>query len=124
MIADLLDDLRAAIPECRLIALVDLDAVLVLAVSSAARLPQEMLDELAETAALIMPGPDDPLANPPFSSACPDQAVFHFPAGLLVIARSTTDLICCQCAPEVDVEAVLAGARNVLGRVNGAEATP
>jgi len=114
MIVELLNEMRAAIPECRLIAFVDLNATLVLACSSAVRPPQEALDDIAETAGRIMPRSDDPLANPPFSATCPDQAVLHLLSETLVIVRSTTEMICCQCVPDVDATIVLVGAQNVL----------
>lgn len=112
-IKDLLDELRSAVPDCRLAAYVDLGSALVLSASASAMPQQETLDGLADTAARLLPLDSGGSARP----GAPDQAVLTSAGDLLVLARSAgepCDVICCKCADTADIDTVLSGARAAL----------
>lgn len=119
-IGDLLNELRIAVPECRLAAYIDLNAELVLTVSTAEKPPQETLDGLAETAAWIMPMGASPIEQCLFDRPGPEEAIFLNVDDTLIFARSMAepaDVICCECARSVDVDRALASARMALNLI-------
>lgn len=115
-IGDLLDELRSALPDCRLCAYIDLDVQLVLSCSAAARQRQERLDDLAKLAAALMaPSQAQPLdrsadAQPKMITVMQaDRSIF-----LMRAPDDPSEVICCECAANVDPRSVAAGAKLVL----------
>lgn len=114
-IADQVNALRRAFPECRVATFADLASGLVLFTSSDARLPQERLDALCDRArALLDPGTDAAaalLGAPVRFVATPDAD------GTLVIVRAPEELneaLICHCDPDLDLAAFAARAARDL----------
>jgi len=121
---DELEALRSALPGCRVVAFVDLQARLVLLSKADKKPRQEWLDALATTGAQMLPLRRGPVTAASTGDALPDQAVVLRQHGLSVYVRLGSDpseALCCDCDAGADATAVLAQARDALIRIAAAE---
>lgn len=122
-----LDNLLAAVPECQLVAFIDLDAGMVLASSAQTKQRQEFLGALGESAARHLSMTEDGLANCLSlneNSAPPDIAVLLSATGTVAFVRSAAErneALCVSCSPNVAVDAIIDRARSVLSELGAVE---
>lgn len=123
-VAAQLDNLRASLPDCSLVAFGDLFSQITLCVSTRDKHPQEQLDALCITAGNLLNGPaahcTTTALGMPDGKAL-DQAVILSPAGLQVFLRSPVDdadVLCCVCSLGADIEKTAAQARSTLSLIS------
>ena len=125
-VAEILDGCRAAIPDCQLVAFIDLDASMVLSVSSQAKQRQERLDTLGASASKLLPMPDDDLARclADGGKSAPPIAIVLSMAETTVFVRSTTEpreALCCCGSPSTPLDAMIKTASSVLADISASE---
>jgi len=122
-----LDKFRAAVPGCQLVAFIDLNAGMVLAVSAQTKQRQELLGALGETASMHLPMNETDLAkclSLSESSAQPGIAVLLSATGTVAFVRSPAEgneALGVSCSPNVDVDAIITQARIVLTEISAAQ---
>lgn len=105
-VQDCLDELRAALPGCRLTAFVDLSAELVLAVSAEPRPTQEVLDRLARDAARLLLAPEGSALRSLLGDEEPQDAFRLAEDGTFTATRLAVDpseAVLCVCGLDQDV---------------------
>lgn len=121
-----LDEVLARLPDCRLVAFIDLDASMVLATGSHSKPRQERLDALGALATRLLPLPDDPLAGCVAEDGAapqPEVAVLLSTAETTAFVRSAAEpgeALCCSCSPNAPVDAIIEAARSVLPDIGAA----
>lgn len=125
-VMDNLDALRRALPDCSMVALGDLSARLILCASHPGQVPQERLDRLCAAAAALLDGPGADgaatLLGAPADTGA-DLAVAMTGLECKLFVRSTVDradVLCCVCAPNVDITEVADLARSTLADISAA----
>lgn len=126
-VSDDLDSFRAAVPECRFVAFMDLDASMVLSVSVQTKKRQEVLDGLAERASKLLPLAEDSLSKSLAlgeEPALPDLAVLLSERETLVFIRSGSErheALCCGCSPNAAIDAIITSARAALSGLSAGD---
>ena len=116
----ILDDLRRAVPACSAAGFADLSTDMMLVTSSSYVVPQEHWDALASTAVELCAAPNKARIGEVLGAgenAPPDTVLLLNADELTVILQSQDDpayALCCVCAPQVDVEAILQSAQAAL----------
>lgn len=124
-IADQLDAIHRDFPGCDVVAFADISARLMLCVNAANARPQEWLDRLCVTAADALDGP----AAQAFGQGADrvtESVVLTDETALAFVrsAEAPDDVLCCSCARDVDLDALLARARAELLRMDAGEDGP
>lgn len=121
MVANELDALREEHDGCQTIAFGDLSTQMILVTDTKSTLPRETLNSLCAQGALALGRTDK-------------QAVGTMPSRMALLADTTAlriflraedepnDVLCCICAPDVDVEKFVANAKECLHRIIGGNA--
>jgi hypothetical protein len=117
MVVDELDALRNANQGCEMLAFADLSTQMILVTDTAANAPRETLDRLCnEAMTMLGAGRKVVLGEEPSTAALVANS-----EGVRVFLRAEeepNDVLCCVCAPELDVEAFVADARERLNRIS------
>lgn len=117
MVVDALDELRQENPGCRMVAYADLSAHMVLVTDSGTAAPREVLDALCNEAATLLGSKGTPaLGRQPGNSA-----IWATQAAVRVFLRAPdepNDVLCCVCAPDVNVGRFVAHATACLDRIS------
>lgn len=123
-VTEALDALRSQISGCSLVAFTDLKSKLVLCTSTAARLPQEELDQLSQTAHLVLDGAVAEGAASVWSegaggnSAGTAMLLSASEARIFLRAQGdSSEALVCVCAPDADLEKVVDCGRSTLERI-------
>jgi len=117
MVVAALDELRETNPGCRMVAYADLSTHMVLVTDSGTTQPREVLDALCDEAAALL----GTKGAPPIGAAPGTTAVWATPASLRVFLRAPDepqDVLCCVCAPDVNVGKFVANAFACLDRIS------
>lgn len=118
-----LKKVRDAFPECRVLAYADISTKTVLAVSSENELMQEHYNALCERAVRVLNGPATTALLSVLNASEPPDAphvILRSKDMLTVFLKSETnaaDAFCCQCGPNISVQAFLECARNELSLI-------
>lgn len=126
-VSERLDELRAAVAECQLVAFIDLEARMVLSVSSQAKQPQEHLDALGESASRLLPMAPNALTKClsfQDDHALPDFAVLMSDTNTHIFVRSSGEgheALCCSCSRNAPVDTIIDKARAALSNAGDAE---
>lgn len=124
-IADKLRQLRQALPDCSVVVLGDCLSEVVLCVEADRARPQERMDAICAVASRMLTAPPggavSALLGLPREAAL-HEAVIATDTATHVYFRSETDsdILCCICGAEADVEAARAPARAFLADIGGA----
>lgn len=120
MVADKLDALQNKFAGCETIAFADLSTQMILVTNSSTEYRRETLDQLCAEAALTLGGRNRPLLGDQ-----PGNAAFVATGSQLRIflraSQEPTDVLCCVCAPDTDIDAFLAEARACLEAISNGE---
>lgn len=121
-VSNALDDLRAEIPGCSLVAFADLSSKIVLTASAATNPAREELDALSVAAHLALDGAVAEGAAPVFedSGANAGTAMLLSATEARVFMRSpgeNPEALICVCAPDCNLEVVVDCARTTLKRI-------
>ena len=124
-VMDDLNQLRADCPGCQTVVYADLSTLMVLCASSEERLPQERYDQLCRDGAEIfdcgaLTAASDVLTQ---QLAVGTEAVRYAGKGLQAFLRGAAnpaEVMCLDCKPGVDPDAVLRAARSVLEKLGEA----
>ncbi len=114
-LSDRLDDLRQAVPSCRLVSFGDLATGLALRTSASRAYKQDYLEEVLRQAAAKFS-----LADGLHSGN--DMVVVATPDELRVFVRSTSgnsDILCCVCEDATDIPQAATTARGILTDMAG-----
>ncbi|WP_333714182.1 hypothetical protein [Yoonia sp.] len=117
MVVDELDLLRGATPGCETVAFADLSAHMILVTDSGTSHPRETLDALCDEAATLLGRKGKPALGEKPSNV----AVWATQASLRVFLRAQdepNDVLCCVCAPNVNVGRLVANATACLDRIS------
>jgi len=117
MVVEELDALRGAFAGCETLAFADLSTRMILVTDTSANLPRETLDGLCAEAAMML-GANGKVA---LGETPSDAALVASKDAMRVFLRAASepnDVLCCICAPELDVEAFLVDARDRLNRMS------
>ena len=117
MVVDELDQLRDTIPGCQMVAFADMSTHMILVTDSGTSHPREVLDALCDEAAALLGTKGAPALGDQPSEA----AVWATQASLRVFLRAPdepNDVLCCVCAPNVNVGKLMAGAGACLDRIS------
>ena len=118
MVVDELDQLRDANPGCKMVAYADLSAHMILVTDSGTTQPREVLDALCNEAASLL----GTKGKPSLGKSPGNAAVWATAASLRVFLRAPgepNDVLCCVCAPNVNVGKLVAKASACLDRISG-----
>ncbi|WP_342077736.1 hypothetical protein [Yoonia sp. SS1-5] len=118
MVVDDLDALKGNFSGCDTLAFADLSTQMILVTNSDTTYRRESLDKLCAEAAMAL-GTDK---NPAFGDSPSNAAFVATKDQLRIFLRAPaepTDVLCCVCAPDVDVAAFLSDARPCLDRISG-----
>ena len=117
MVVDELDALKNGDAACEMIAFADLSTKMILVTDSAASRPREVLDALCHEAATLLGGRNAPiLGTKPVNSA-----IWATQSSVRVFLRAPgepNDVLCCICAPNVNVGKFVARAAQCLDRIS------
>lgn len=120
MVVDELDALQHKFAGCDTVAFADLSTQMVLVTNSETPFRRETLDMLCAEAGLALGGQNTPMLGDQTS----DTAFVATGNQLRIFLRAQaepTDVLCCVCAPDLDVTAFLNDARACLEKIsNGA----
>jgi hypothetical protein len=112
-----LDGLHEKFAGCSTLAFADLSTQMILVANTASTLRREGLDALCAEASLTL-GTD---AAPAMGQQASTTAFIATKAELRIYLRAAaepSDVLCCVCAPDLDVAAFLAEARPCLDRIS------
>ncbi|MGR3291696.1 MAG: hypothetical protein ACU0C9_10955 [Paracoccaceae bacterium] len=114
-----LESLRNDHPSCTAIALSDISSGTVLCVSSADKIPQEILDQYCQTAAELLNGAAATACANLLSGGIKQlqTATVLMAEKVMVFVRSdqeASDVIICLCDPDIDVDSLLPAVRKAL----------
>lgn len=117
MVVDELDTLRDTNEGCQTLAFADLSTRMILVTDTGSSLPREALDALCGQAALVLGAGSKVVLG-----AQPSQtALLANKTSVRVFLRATdepNDVLCCVCAPNVDVDKFVARASECLNRIS------
>ena len=117
MVVDELDLLRDANPGCQMVAFADLGAQMILVTDSGTSHPREVLDALCNEAATLL----GKKGTPALGQRPNNAAVWATQASLRVFLRAPgepNDVLCCVCAPNMNVGKFVASASACLDRIS------
>ena len=119
-IRDQLDQFRSQLPACNVVAYADLSTGMILCSSTRAKVPQEQLDLLCQTATDLLTG-DMALQVAAAVTNGPDQImqtalVFDGPNVEMFLRLSShpTEALCCDCSTDIDLQDLGRSARALL----------
>lgn len=113
-----LDALRSQFPKCETLAFADLSTDMVLLTNSDTPRAREALNALCAAAAQSLGRP----GTPNFGDSESDTALIATRDELTIFLRAPNepgDVLCCVCAPDLDVSAFLLAARPTLQKISG-----
>lgn len=117
MVVDELDALQEKFAACDTIAFADLSTQMILVTNSSTSLAREGLDNLCAEAALTLG-----TKSRQFLGVVPcSSAVVASPGQLRIFLRADTeptDVLCCVCSTQIDVDAFIADARPFLEKLS------
>lgn len=123
-VTETLDALRAELPGCSLVAFTDLGSKLVLSSSAAAKLAQEDLDHLSDTAQSLLQGSLSEgaasLLKMGEGDTRPGMAMLLSIADARIFLRApgnAPEALVCVCAPDADLGKVVDCGRSTLDRI-------
>lgn len=117
MVVDDLDALQEKFDGCNTVAFADLSTQMVLVTNSEADHPRETLDMLCKEASLALGSPK----KPTFGDTASSTAFIATKDQLRIFLRAEdepSDVLCCVCAPDVDVAAFLSDAVPCLAKIS------
>ena len=117
MVVDALDDLRNANPGCQMVAFADMSTDMILVTDSGTSQPREVLDALCREAGAVL----GKKGKTQFGEHPGSVAVWATQASLRVFLRAPgepNDVLCCVCAPNVNVGKLVANASACLDRIS------
>jgi len=125
-VSEILNDCRTAIPDCQLVAFIDLDASMVLSVSSVSKQRQERLDALSASASRLFSMPRVFLAGwlADNGNSSPQVAIVLSMAETTAYVRSETEpreVLCLCGSPNSPVDAMIKAARSVMSDIGASE---
>ena len=118
MVVDELDRLRESNQGCEMVAFADLSTHMVLVTDSATVQPREVLDALCNEAAAML----GRKGKIPLGTASGAVAVWSTQTSVRFFLRAPDepdDVLCCVCAPNVNVGKFMANASACLQRISG-----
>lgn len=119
-VSEALDELRAEIPGCSLVAFADLSSKIVLTASAATNPAREELDALSMAAHLALDGAVAQGAAPVLGEESSGTAMLLSASEARVFMRSpgeNPEALICVCAPDCNLEVVVDCARTALNRI-------
>ena len=117
MVVDELNAFREANPGCQLLAFADLSTNMILVTDSKTSHPREVLDALCDEAATLL----GRRGKAALGEVPSNSAVWATQASLRVFLRAPdepNDVLCCVCAPNVNVGKLMANATACLDRIS------
>ncbi|SFS22228.1 hypothetical protein [Yoonia litorea] len=117
MVVDELNTLRDSVSGCQMVAFADLSAHMILVTDSKTSHPREVLDDLCDEAATLL----GRRGVPALGETPSNTAVWATQASLRVFLRAPgepNDVLCCVCAPNVNVGRLVAKASACLDRIS------
>ncbi len=117
MVVDELDALRTANEGCQTVAFGDLSTQMILITDTQTNLPREALDRLCAQAALVL----GRTGKTALGTVPGLRALLADTTSLRLFLRATDepdDVLCCVCAPDVDVDKFIADATECLHRIS------
>jgi hypothetical protein len=117
MVVDELDSLRDTNDGCETLAFADLSTRMILVTDTGSSLKREALDALCAEAAMML-GTDSIVA---LGERPSKTALLASMASVRVFLRASeepNDVLCCVCAPNVDVDTFVAQASECLNRIS------
>lgn len=117
MVVDDLDKLQEKFDGCETVAFADLSTQMILVTNSDTKQPREALDRLCKEAMIAL-GSD---AKPSFGDTPSSAAFVATKDQLRIFLRADSepsDVLCCVCAPHVDVASFLTDARPCLAKIS------
>ena len=118
MVVNELDTLLAASVGCQAIAFADLSTRMILVTDTRSKLPRETLDALCVQAATVL-GAHGKIglgANPSRLALLAEKTSVHL---FLRASDEQDDVLCCVCAPDVNVDKLVDEATKCLNRISG-----
>lgn len=117
MVVDDLDALQNKFDGCETIAFADLSTQMILVTNSSTEYRRETLDQLCAEAALTLGGRNKPMlgdqsGNAAFVTTKSQLRIF------LRASQEPSDVLCCVCAPDTEIDAFLADARACLEKIS------
>lgn len=119
-VSEALDELRAEIPGCSLVAFADLSSKIVLTASAATNPAREELDALSVAANVALDGAIAQGAAPVLGEESAASAMLLSASEARVFLRSpgeNPEALICVCAPDCNLEVVMDCARATLNRI-------
>lgn len=120
MVVDELDSLRDTHAGCETLAFADLSTQMILVTDTNSRLPREALDALCAQAAKLL-GSKGKVAlgeNPGTLALLANKSSVRV---FLRASDEPNDVLCCVCAPNVDVDKLVADASECLQRISSGD---
>ena len=117
MVVDALDDLKQSDPSCQMLAFADLSTQMILVTDSSASHPREQLDALCTEAATLLGGRKKPILG----TEPTNTAIWSTQSSVRVFLRAAgepDDVLCCVCAPDVNVDKFVARASACLAQIS------
>ena len=117
MVVDELDKLVEAYEGCNTVAFADLSTRMVLVTNSMSTMPREAIDRVCVQAAVTLGGDGKtPVGETPATLALvADKSSVHL---FLRATDEPNDVLCCVCSTNVDVEGLMAQAKECLSRIS------
>ena len=120
MVVDALDALQNKFAGCETVAFADLSTQMILVTNSETQYRRETLDMLCAEAALALGSKNKPMLG----DQAGDAAFVATRNQLRIFLRASqepSDVLCCVCAPDIDIAGFLSDARPCLEKIsNGA----
>jgi hypothetical protein len=123
---DQLNDLRETTPGCVVVAFADLSSSIMLCASSAIKQPQERLDSISSNAVGLLTGKTSQTVSSVLGTTTEPhvyEAIALNNENIQIFLRSreeVNDALCCICSIDVDSEAFMGRAREVLKNISAA----
>ena len=120
MVSDDLDALHSKFPACETLAFADLSTNMILVTNTDSPHQREALDTLCAEAALTL----GPAGSPAIGESPSDAAFIATKDQIKIFLRAETepsDVLCCICAPDLDIPAFLSEARPCLHKISGGD---
>lgn len=117
MVVDELDALRSTHSSCKTLAFADISTKMILVTDTSSNLPREALDALCSEAALVL-GTNGKIALGAHPSQAALMADKKSVRVFLRAANEPSDVLCCVCGPNVDVDKFVANATDCLNRIS------
>lgn len=118
MVSDDLDALHSKFPACETLAFADLSTNMILVTNTDSPQQREALDTLCAEAALTLGSAGSPAIGDTSSDAAFIATKDHIKI-FLRADNEPSDVLCCICAPDLDIPAFLSEARPCLQKISG-----